>query len=1003
MRIVQIIISNFRKASKWRRFAMLVALASVLAALASAVAYRTVLSGAHTLHFTIAVVGPMSGSDRAIGEAMRDAVSIWVSDINRRVLDRNRTVSISVFDEAADPDAAAHAAAAPNVIGAIGPYNPDAARKAAEIWRAAGLPAFSLGDASEAMDPDGKATLLPLAGSSTYEIQFLANYLRNVIGERLISIIMPDTPRAAELATTFDEVLRRFGTRVVYQWAAPAGPGPVRTETLIKMAEGIDQQKIAGTLLVLGEPDFAAETLAVLRAARVTNRVAGTRSLATSGFREALSRYWRGPGSVGTGLNGTLVATPMLFDTAGAAAQNFKTNFGGAFGRSPDWIAALSFDAAQLIGSRLGQAGPLETAPAIRADLAQSLASRQSPQSAFAGIAGPIFFDPHGRSSLPTLMGSYDGPQLISTLTQLSPIRDEGVSNYLRELTSGRALYVNDRFMYKTNVVYSGIRLEKVSNIDTSANTADLEFVVWFRWDGAFDPQDIVFPNAAAPIRLTTPEREEKIGALNYRAYRVTGKFLMNFSDTAHAYGTQLLGISFRHRTLTRNNVMYVADILGMGFSGEHPEKREAQGAWFNQFFRSNADAGELGRQLIETRVLAGVSGWVVDRASLSQRVGPSGTDGDPTYVGFGRPDPEFSFLDLGVIVKPDTIDLHDFVPANLMAYLAIFAFSGATLAFIMDRKGRSYFWRLQTLLLRLICWPVLLMSASALAIDYTLAHASLPVVNLVNMTSNILWFLVPAQLLSICVERFVWIPLEQKTGRKVPTVFRIIAILVIFVGAGFGIVSFVLGKTLTSLLATSGLLAMIIGLAVQSNLKDIFSGIMLNLERPFAINDFIRVNKTVGQVIDVTWRTTRLKTVDGTIVAMPNGKLADAEIENLSRAVKFAVDIPFYVDPGHAPEQVLALVAQALDEVKDIPFTTEAARFRGITNVQGAWAAQYVINLSITKEADRGPLTSAVWGRLWAVMEAAGIAWRPTTKPEDHGALPGSDTLPVRQIKVGA
>ena len=973
--------------SKWRRFLALVTLAAAIAALVSNILFLTVLDRSTAPHLKIAVIAPLSGPEARIGQAMRDGVAQWVAGANRRIGKSDRQVSLVLFDETTDCDAVAHAAARPDVIGVVGPYGTESAANAEATLRAHGLPAVTLADVAPLQDDAGKRWLLPLAAGSTFEVRFLANYVRNVVGERLVSIIYPDTPRDAALADAFDQVMQRFGTRVVYKWPADA-TGAQRTAALKAVAQSIVQQKIAGTLLLLGEPDFAAEAFATLREANVPNRIAGPRSLATNAFRDALSRFWQAPGSIGGGLNGALVATPMLFDTAGTAAQLFKTNFTAAVGEPPDWVAALSYDAARLIGSLAEQplTGSVED---MRAALRDALAARRAPDQAIAGLAGPIFFNARAGSSLATLIGAYDGLQLIAAPTQLSPIRDEGVSNYLDELTSGRALYVNDRFMYKTNVIYSGIRLEKVSDLNQDANTVGLGFVVWFRWTGAFDPQDIIFPNAVEPVRLVSPEREGKVGSLNYRAYRVDAKFFMNFSPDPRAYGTELLGASFRHRTLGRNNVMYVADIVGMGLGDERKAATATATGWLGRLFRSsNADTGELARQLTKTRVLAGAGGWVIDHAWLSQEIGTSGTDGDPVYVGFGRPEPLFSYLGLGVTVKPDAIDFRDVIPSNLMIYIAIFAFCGTALAYMLDRRDRGRFWRVQTVLLRLVAWPVLLMSGGALALDYALAHASLPIVNLVSMTTSLLWWLVPAQLLVICVERFVWQPLEVRTGRKVPTVFRIIGALLIYVGAGFGVVSYVIGKSITSLLATSGLMAMIIGLAVQSNLRDIFCGIMLNLEHPFAIGDYIRTNGMIGEVLDVTWRTTRVKTRDGTIVAIPNGRLADSAIENLSRANKFDVELTLLVDPGHPPEQILALIDHALEEVHDIDFRKKDVQFKGVQNIESNWTATYLIRLRVRDYMLRKPLAHVVWTKLWATMEAANIQW---THGASNGA-PGSD-----------
>ena len=120
------------------------------------------------------------------------------------------------------------------------------------------------------------------------------------------------------------------------------------------------------------------------------------------------------------------------------------------------------------------------------------------------------------------------------------------------------------------------------------------------------------------------------------------------------------------------------------------------------------------------------------------------------------------------------------------------------------------------------------------------------------------------------------------------------------------GMVAFVMGKTVTSLLATSGLLTLIVGLALQSNLRDIISGVMLNLERPFKIGDYIRIGRILGQVHDISWRTTRVRTPNGQIIAFANGRVSESEIENMTPAEYFETSLVLYMDPRCNPDALV-------------------------------------------------------------------------------------------------
>ena len=967
-------LAAMRRMSPWRLFGVLVGITAVLATIASALTYRFVLDETNRAPISIALIAPVSGDRAAIGSAMEAGVREALRKI--RSANVGHPMSLTVIDEA-DPEAAARAVNDPQVVGVIGPFGYAAAQRIRPALEKAGLATLSL---APPLPPSGKA-FFSIAPSADQEVRFLANYVRNVLGERLVSVVLPDDPASAALADQFDEVLQRFGTRVVYRWTIATGAGT--KEGLRAVAAEMNEKQIAGSVLLLGDANFAADALAALRHANMPNRVVGLRDMGTQAFARTLAATWPGPGTPGLGLNGTIVTTPMLFDTAGSKAQEFRAALAASGAAPADWVAVLAHDATAVLAQSIADSPTIrfDDASAIRRSVPSSIASYNSPDRALRVLSGPVYFNAMAAASSTQLVGVYDGTALISSATQLTPITDEGVSDYLQELKEGRALYVNDRFMYKTNVVYAGTLIQKVFSIDTENNVADAEFLIWFRWRGVLEPQTVVFPNAVVPIELTKPERESKTGELNYRAYRVRGKFLMNYSGTSHTYGTQVIDIAFRHSTLGVNNLRYVTDTLGLGLN--ELGHAETPPGFMARLFGTEP-VGALARQMASARVLAAVPGWLVDRAWLSQEELRTTSRGDPVFVGFGKPSPVFSSIELGLVAKPDAIDLQSAVSSNWLVYGFIFALSGAILAKLLDRKDRGSFWRMQTLLLRLVTWPVMLLAGKALALIYAQAELSPSTTVAIDMAGSSAWWLIGAWLANITVERFVWAPLEASTERRVPTVFRVIVSILIFVFAGFGVVAFVLGKPITSLLASTGVLTFIVGLAIQSNLKDIFSGIMLNMERPFRIGDFLRVNRNIGQVIDVSWRTTRIRLITGPVLALPNGRLSDSEIENLTAADKNEANLLIPLDAAHSPAAAIATIKQAMERVTT-PHKLKDVGLREVARVGDEWVATYDVRCTVPAYPDVRDLRYEAHALIWQALEANGMRWHgPNSQPAE-------------------
>ncbi|CAK0758891.1 Peripla_BP_6 domain-containing protein [Gammaproteobacteria bacterium] len=1012
--------------SKPKLFWVILLATGLIATIATLLVNVLVLDNTKVPPLRLALVAPLSGEETALGRAIREGVELKIADVNRAGGIGGRKISVVTFDDGNQPDRARTAAAeavASGAIAVIGHTNLSTLTSAEPVYADHKLGVITLAADQTQRSASDRSAGSRLLVAEDYEIRFLANYVRNVVGEKTVHILYEDSSRGEALANAFDETMQRFGTKVLYRWALTPG-SPTATAQVVAAARQLTEGKLPGTILIIADPAASAHAVVGLRMNGVRNPIAGTRSFATDSFAETLKKEWSGATSVESALNGSLLTVPMLFDVAGETAQNFRTEFITKFKHAPDWIAAYANDAAQVMvnGLQSGSSAGNRTDDALRAQLFQQLSEAQSlsptsPQAvrmANDGVSGPILLNARGRDIRPPLIGTYDGIDLISTMTQLVPIREEGIGNLLQQFIEGRALYVNDRFMYRTNVVYTGIQPANITSFNEKERTVEGEFLIWFRWRGDFEPQDIVFTNAATPIQLKEPEHEEKTKDITYRIYRVEGKFFMNFSGTPRAFDTELIGITFHHRLLSRHNLMYVTDVLGMGMTRNTTLQgilkeanttgatiKEKEGGILDvlvqqlrsvgRFLYSDSNLSDPLIDLIShTNVLAGAPGWVIDKAWISQDITPRSSQGDPNYVGFGRPVPDFSKVELGIILKPDLIRARDIIPSQYFWYLAIFSGLGSLLAFALDKKHGKQFWRVQTFVLRLIFWPLLLISLGNLALDDALRYATPGVVSNIWTIYSIINWLMPALLLVIAVDRFIWMSLERRTQRKIPDIVRLLTASVIFLFALFGIVANVFNQTLTSLLATTGLSAMIIGLAIKANIANVFSGIILNIEKPFTIGDKImftvyRGKEIKGKVLDITWRTTRIEHELGHIVSVPNGKISETEIHNLSvTGSGFLCDLLVYVDPQWNQEQIMPLLKLAITDNPHIMNRAGVPPFSvvllGLRNVGDSWRALYRVRIYVKGSPDGKPVCTKAgdlfWKRLLKNFQEAGLTW---------------------------
>ena len=106
----------------------------------------------------------------------------------------------------------------------------------------------------------------------------------------------------------------------------------------------------------------------------------------------------------------------------------------------------------------------------------------------------------------------------------------------------------------------------------------------------------------------------------------------------------------------------------------------------------------------------------------------------------------------------------------------------------------------------------------------------------------------------------------------------------IIYLAAAFGIIAYVFDLPVQGLLATSGAIAIVLGIALQSNLNDVFSGIVLSLSGPYRPGDWINIEGgTEGRVIEMNWRATHVLTSRHDLAIMPNSIIAKSKIVNVS------------------------------------------------------------------------------------------------------------------------
>lgn len=124
--------------------------------------------------------------------------------------------------------------------------------------------------------------------------------------------------------------------------------------------------------------------------------------------------------------------------------------------------------------------------------------------------------------------------------------------------------------------------------------------------------------------------------------------------------------------------------------------------------------------------------------------------------------------------------------------------------------------------------------------------------------------------------------------------------------------------KPMTSVIAGLGVGGLAIGLASQDMVKNLFGSVMILSDHPFEMGDFIEVSGHSGNVEVVGFRSTRIRTLEGYLVTLPNGSLANADIKNISQRPflkrSFGVGLT-YDTPPEKVERAIAIIKEILSD----------------------------------------------------------------------------------------
>lgn len=180
------------------------------------------------------------------------------------------------------------------------------------------------------------------------------------------------------------------------------------------------------------------------------------------------------------------------------------------------------------------------------------------------------------------------------------------------------------------------------------------------------------------------------------------------------------------------------------------------------------------------------------------------------------------------------------------------------------------------------------------------------------------------------------------------------------------------LGFNLSSLLATSAMISVVLGLALQDTLGSFFAGMALQMEAPLAIGDCVQIGEFQGTVVQVSWRAVRILNLDRDEVSFPNSLVTRSTLINFSRptpAHLCAVEV--HLPYRHPPTVVIAALTEAM---QGLPGVLDDPPCHALIWSYTESAILYRARYFIADFRRINSIRSDVGARLWYALHRAGI-----------------------------
>ena len=233
--------------------------------------------------------------------------------------------------------------------------------------------------------------------------------------------------------------------------------------------------------------------------------------------------------------------------------------------------------------------------------------------------------------------------------------------------------------------------------------------------------------------------------------------------------------------------------------------------------------------------------------------------------------------------------------------------------------------------------------------------------------------FMLDSLLLLNLFNRFYWEGYFQKKRNMVaPRFFTHATRLIGITASVLLILQFVFEVRVPGLLAGIGGLGLGVGLALRPVIANLTAGLTIQMSKPLKLGDWLYIDNRLVEVMELNWRTTRLRTIDHTYIEIPNVDLVNVHLQNYSyptphHAIRITVPVEYEAPPNKVRRILIRATADVTGVLKEPAPEVYLKEFADSTVV-------YEIKVWIEKDGEQDRIADGIRTDAWYELRRAGL-----------------------------